>query len=240
MANETSEGMTRRRSRIGAGLRIGPRRAPRAVPGTGEWMVDEGIRLIEAAEDVESGVVMRAGEHLMKGFFADDVEAAELQRPRRFAEYWETLKKRMVKETGWNEMKLRRVLWAQVVAHGLPEGMAEKIKWTHLAMLHQVQDRRIRLELAAKLAAKTLKGRRADEAIQDATEATRGGGPLRGRPAVVLRRAIERAQKAFDAAIQAHVFDAASLGTIRTTEREELKGMWKKFVAEGSKRMAKL
>jgi hypothetical protein len=39
---------------------------------------------------------------------------------------------------------------------------------------------------------------------------TRGGGPVRGRPAALIARAIDRAEKALDAAIRAHTIPTLS------------------------------
>jgi hypothetical protein len=209
------------------------------VPGTEEWMVDEGIKLMVRADEVESDVVRRVGRHLVQGFFVNDIDAVEADRPR-FEKGWAELKERMPRETHWNDLKLRRVLWAEIVAAGLPAAMVDKIKWTCLWMLHGVKDERVRRQLAERIAKGDLVGQDAEDAIERETAKTRGGGRLGGRPAVMIERLITAMERAFAAAMKAHSFDERNLGTIREPKARELIDRWRKVRAMGDEKMDKL
>ncbi len=209
-----------------------------AAPGR-EWVVAESLELIGAAERLESGGVKRVGKQVVDGYFEGEVGLVTEETPR-LVEAFAELRQRMVAETTWRELKLRRALWAEVVARGLPAQTAERVYWTYLWMLHAVEDLRLRRQLAERIAKGELKGAAAEEAIELEAGKTRRGGRVPNRPAVVIERAIEAAERALAAALRAHAFEERSLGSIRTPKAKELVERWRKLIGDWNRELAKL
>lgn len=206
------------RPRVGGPMRtpLPPRRGPMRTPGpvgneeeereVDAALVDETMAMLLTHDRASVPLKRRVGERVLDAFFGGEDPLVRSWRPRRGLSFRE-LVKRARGVTTWSEMALRRAVWAEIVARGLPRVMANEIGWDLLWRLYSVRNVKVREGLARRIAAGEIEGGPAQEEIARAAEREREGSRPR-RPAWNL---IRRAQRIFQKAIADGAFNVAGL-----------------------------
>ncbi len=201
-----------------------------AERGADRDLVGESMEIIGASDRIGTEWWRRIGANLFDGYFGGDAGLVREKRPAR-EKSWQALKDRAREEVDWGELRLRRMVYAEVVARELSVDVAAKLVWSQLYRLYSVKDEAVRHELARRIARGEIKGRAAREAIEKAAVKGRKGGRVLGRPAVVIERMITAVETACAKAMGQHVFDPASLAQVRRDKAEEILQRGEKAVA---------
>ncbi len=193
--------------------------AAEVEPRVDVQLVDDTMVILVAHDRAADPIKREVGAYLFEHYFAADERLVRSFRPRKGRSYGE-LEKRAGYETSWDQMTLRRTVWAEIVARGLRVSIVNEIGWKYLWKLYSVRNVETRRKLAERIASGELSDEAAEKAIAAAVEREREGGRAPRRQGVM--KVFARAMDVFERAVERHEFDAAALRGLSEDEKGEI------------------